>query len=113
MVQEYGRYFGMKTCCLARRLPDRPKPQRRRTAWLPCRTSIKAATSKAVSIRFSVTRANRFATTFIRSTLPDSSTLSQRAPRCGEVVYNIGGGRANSVSIPEAFERATAWSGKK
>jgi CDP-paratose 2-epimerase len=28
-------------------------------------------------------------------------------------VYNIGGGRANSVSILEAFERATACSGKK
>ena len=26
MVQEYGRYFGMPTCCLARRLPDRPEP---------------------------------------------------------------------------------------
>jgi CDP-paratose 2-epimerase len=33
-------------------------------------------------------------------------------PRCGEV-YNIGGGRANSVSILEAFDRAAALSGKK
>jgi CDP-paratose 2-epimerase len=33
-------------------------------------------------------------------------------PRCGEV-YNIGGGRANSVSILEAFDRATALSGQK
>jgi CDP-paratose 2-epimerase len=32
-------------------------------------------------------------------------------PRAGEV-YNIGGGRANSVSILEAFERAAALSGK-
>lgn len=32
-------------------------------------------------------------------------------PRCGEV-YNIGGGRDNSVSILEAFERAAALSGK-
>lgn len=32
-------------------------------------------------------------------------------PRCGEV-YNIGGGRDNSVSILEAFEKITALSGK-
>jgi CDP-paratose 2-epimerase len=25
MVQEYGRYFGLKICCPARRLPDRPQ----------------------------------------------------------------------------------------
>jgi CDP-paratose 2-epimerase len=33
-------------------------------------------------------------------------------PRSGEV-YNIGGGRANSVSILEAFARIEALSGKK
>ena len=33
-------------------------------------------------------------------------------PRCGEV-YNIGGGRANSCSILEAFDRSAALSGKK
>ena len=35
MVQEYGRYFGMKTGMLPRRLPDRPEPLRRRAARLP------------------------------------------------------------------------------
>ncbi len=34
------------------------------------------------------------------------------APRIGEV-YNIGGGRANSCSIFEAFDRVAAISGKK
>jgi CDP-paratose 2-epimerase len=33
-------------------------------------------------------------------------------PRSGEV-YNIGGGRANSVSILEAFERARRAAAKK
>src|SRR5215207_2985622 len=33
-------------------------------------------------------------------------------PRSGEV-YNIGGGRRNSISILEAFERIAALSGKK
>ena len=33
------------------------------------------------------------------------------APRCGQV-YNLGGGRVNSCSILEAFERASAISGQ-
>jgi CDP-paratose 2-epimerase len=33
-------------------------------------------------------------------------------PRCGEV-YNIGGGRANSCSILEAFDRVAAVSGNR
>jgi CDP-paratose 2-epimerase len=33
-------------------------------------------------------------------------------PRCGEV-YNIGGGRANSVSMLEAFDRIEQLSGRK
>ena len=34
------------------------------------------------------------------------------APRCGEV-YNLGGGRANSCSILEAFDRVEQLSGRK
>ena len=34
MVQEYGRYFNMPDLLPARRLPHRPEPLRRRTAWL-------------------------------------------------------------------------------
>jgi CDP-paratose 2-epimerase len=34
------------------------------------------------------------------------------SPRCGEV-YNIGGGRSNSVSILEAFDRIAAFSGRR
>jgi hypothetical protein len=34
------------------------------------------------------------------------------APRCGEV-YNIGGGRGNSCSVLEAFERITTISGRE
>ena len=35
LVQEYGRYFGMKTGVLPRRLPDRPRPLGHGTARLP------------------------------------------------------------------------------
>jgi CDP-paratose 2-epimerase len=35
-----------------------------------------------------------------------------QAPRCGEV-YNLGGGKANSCSILEAFQMAEAVTGRK
>jgi len=35
-----------------------------------------------------------------------------QAPRCGEV-YNLGGGKSNSVSMLEAFARVEALTGKK
>ncbi len=35
MVQEYGRYFNMPTCCAARRLPHRSKPLRGRASRVP------------------------------------------------------------------------------
>ena len=47
--------------------------------------------------------------------LPRRGLLHRRfiaAPRCGEV-YNLGGGRGNSCSILEAFQRVEAITGKK
>ena len=35
LVQEYGRYFGMKTACFPRRLPDRPQSLRHQAARVP------------------------------------------------------------------------------
>ena len=35
MVQEYGRYFGLRTACFRRRHADRPAARRRRAARLP------------------------------------------------------------------------------
>ena len=35
MVQEYGRYFGMATCCLTGWLPYWAIPLRGRTPWIP------------------------------------------------------------------------------
>ena len=35
LTQEYGRYFGLRTGCIPRRLPDRPTSLGRRAARLP------------------------------------------------------------------------------
>ena len=61
---------------------------------------------------FSVTRENRFATIFIRSTSRARSRAFIESPRRG-AVYNIGGGRANSCSILEAIEMVEQASGIK
>jgi hypothetical protein len=42
---------------------------------------------------------------------PASWPPSSRAPRAGEV-YNLGGGKANSTSILEAFKLAESFTGK-
>ena len=63
------------------------------------------ATSRAASTRSSATRGSRCATTSIPSTSPASWRAFVAAPRVGEV-YNLGGGKANSTSILEAFKMA-------
>ena len=103
MVQEYGRYFGMPTCCLrggcltgpghsggrAARLPELPREGQRHRRHLLASTA---------------TRASRSGTTSTPTTWPASPRTSSSAPRSGEV-YNCGGGRENSCSILEAFDR--------
>ena len=112
MVQEYGRYFGMKTCCLRGGCLTGPNHSGVELhGFLSYLDQMQCR--RRGSTRFSATRASRCATTSIRSTWRASSTPSVEKPRCGEV-YNIGGGRANSVSILEAFDRIAAHcSGKK
>ncbi len=106
MVQEYGRYFGMKTCCLRGGCLTGPnhcgvelhgflslprQVQRRRAAVQGLRLQGQAGARQHPLPRRRALRRTR----------------SSRAPRVGEV-YNLGGGRANSCSILEAFDRVAA-----
>ena len=98
MVQEYGRYFGMPTGMLPWRLPDRPQPFRRRAARVP-RLPGRGPSGRAAPTASTATRASRSATTSIPSTCaPPSWSFTRR--RDPAAVYNLGGGRANSVSDP-------------
>ena len=81
LVQEYGRYFGMPTCCLPRRLPDRPEPFRRRAARLP-QLSRSLQSRRAASTRFSATRGSRCATISTRGRGALLYAFAQ-APRIG------------------------------
>lgn len=110
MVQEYGRYFGLKTCCLRGGCltgPNHSGVELHGFLSYLVRCNLEGRTYKIYGYKGKQVRDNihshdvaRFIEAFWEK------------PRCAEV-YNIGGGRANSVSILEAFDRAAAVSGKK
>jgi CDP-paratose 2-epimerase len=110
MVQEYGRYFGMKTCCLRGGCLTGPNHSGVElhgflSYLVKCNLEGKKYTvygylGKQVRDNIHSLDVARFIHSFIMN------------PRCGEV-YNLGGGRANSCSILEAFEVAENVSGKK
>ena len=109
MVQEYGRYFGLKCCCLRGGCLTGPNHAGVElhgflSYLLKCNLTGRKYTVfgyKGKQVRDNIHSHDiaRFIEAFIE------------APRCGEV-YNLGGGRANSCSILEAFALAEQVSGK-
>ncbi len=109
MVQEYGRYFGMKTCCLRGGCltgPNHSGVELHGFLSYLVRCNLEGRTYKVFGYRGKQVRDNIHSHDVARFI----EAFYER-PRSGEV-YNIGGGRANSVSILEAFERVAAISGK-
>lgn len=109
MVQEYGRYFGMPTCCLRGGCltgPSHSGVELHGFLSYLVKVNITGGKYRVFGYKGKQVRDNihsydvaRFAEEFIA------------APRCAEV-YNIGGGRENSCSILEAFSRVEALTGK-
>jgi CDP-paratose 2-epimerase len=110
MVQEYGRYFGLRSCCLRGGCltgPNHSGVELHGFLSYLVKCNMEGRTYKVYGYKGKQVRDNihshdvaRFIESF------------WAAPRCGEV-YNLGGGRGNSCSILEAFERAAAVSGRK
>jgi CDP-paratose 2-epimerase len=110
IVQEYGRYFGMKTCCLRGGCltgPNHSGVELHGFLSYLIKCNVQGREYKVFGYKGKQVRDNihsldvaRFIHAFYEK------------PQCGEV-YNIGGGRANSVSILEAFDRVADLSGKK
>jgi CDP-paratose 2-epimerase len=108
MVQEYGRYFGMPTCflrggCLTGPSHSGVELHGFLSYLIKCNVEgkvyqIYGYKGKQVRDNIHSLDVARFIHAFWEQ------------PRCGEV-YNIGGGRANSVSILEAFDRIEELSG--
>ena len=109
MVQEYGRYFGMPTCCLRGGCltgPNHSGVELHGFLSFLVKCNVEGRTYKIFGYKGKQVRDNihsfdvaRFVDEFIAS------------PRVAEV-YNLGGGRENSVSILEAFKAAGEISGK-
>ena len=110
MVQEYGRYFSMPTCCLRGGCltgPNHSGVQLHGFLSYLVKTNLQGGTYTVFGYKGKQVRDNihaqdvaRFIDRFLAN------------PRCGEV-YNLGGGAANSVSILEAFDHAEQVTGKK
>lgn len=110
MVQEYGRYFGMATCCLRGGCLTGPShsgvEQHGFLSYL-VKCNVEGKTYKLFGYKGKQVRDNIHSedvTQFI--------SLFINAPRVGEV-YNLGGGKSNSCSILEAFGICKEYSGKK
>jgi CDP-paratose 2-epimerase len=110
MVQEYGRYFQMPTCglragCLTG--PYHSGVELHGFLSYLIRCNLEGKTYKIYGFKGKQVRDN------IHSY--DVTQLINcffEAPRCGEV-YNLGGGRDNSISILEAFSLIKEVSGKE
>lgn len=110
MVQEYGRYFNLPTCCLRGGCltgPNHTGVELHGFLSYLVKCNLEGREYKVFGYKGKQVRDNihsldvaRFMAAFVE------------APRAGEV-YNLGGGKTNSCSILEAFEIAEKFSGKK
>ena len=110
MVQEYGRYFGLKTCALRGGCltgPNHSGVELHGFLSYLVKCNVEGRLYKVYGYQGKQVRDNIHSLDVARFIHAFSEN-----PRCGEV-YNIGGGRANSISILEAFDRVAALSGKK
>jgi CDP-paratose 2-epimerase len=109
MVQEYGRYFNMPTCCLRGGCltgPNHSGVELHGFLSYLVKCNLEGREYKVFGYKGKQVRDNihsldvaRFMAAFVEK------------PRCGEV-YNLGGGKANSTSILEAFKITEKFTGK-
>jgi CDP-paratose 2-epimerase len=110
MVQEYGRYFGMNTCCLRGGCltgPNHSGVELHGFLSYLIKCNVEGRKYKVFGYKGKQVRDNIHSLDVVRFI-----HAFHQNPRQGEV-YNIGGGRSNSVSIFEAFDRIAALSGRK
>jgi CDP-paratose 2-epimerase len=109
MVQEYGRYFGMKTCCLRGGCltgPNHSGVELHGFLSYLIKCNIEGRVYNVYGYKAKQVRDNIHSHDVARFIHAFADN-----PRCGEV-YNLGGGRNNSCSILEAFDYIAALSGK-
>lgn len=110
MVQEYGRYFGMSTCCLRGGCltgPSHSGVELHGFLSYLVKCNLQEKNYHVFGYKGKQVRDNIHAEDVVRFI-----ELFIAKPRTGEV-YNIGGGEKNSCSILEAFSICEEYSGKK
>lgn len=109
MVQEYGRYFGLKTCCLRGGCltgPQHSGVELHGFLSYLIKCNVEGRKYKIFGYQGKQVRDNIHSydvACFVHAFYEN--------PRVAEI-YNLGGGRANSVSILEAFDRIAQLSGR-
>jgi CDP-paratose 2-epimerase len=109
MVQEYGRYFGMPTCCLRGGCltgPNHSGVELHGFLSYLVRCNIEEREYKIFGYKGKQVRDNIHSDDVANLILAFCDS-----PRCGEV-YNLGGGKENSCSILEAFDMVEELTGK-
>jgi CDP-paratose 2-epimerase len=109
LVQEYGRYFGMPTCCLRGGCltgPNHSGVELHGFLSYLVRCNLEGRHYTVYGYKGKQVRDNIHSTDVARFVW-----AFFQAPRVAEV-YNIGGGKANSCSILEAFATVEGLSGK-
>ncbi len=110
MVQEYGRYFDLPTCCLRGGCltgPNHSGVELHGFLSYLVKCNLEGREYKIYGYKGKQVRDNIHAVD-----VAGFMFEFYQAPRCGEV-YNLGGGKGNACSIFEAFEMAGACTGKK
>ncbi len=109
MVQEYGRYFGMKTCCMRGGCltgPNHSGVELHGFLSYLIRCNVEEREYTIFGYKGKQVRDNIHALDVARAI-----ELFYEHPQSG-AVFNLGGGRGNSISILEAFERVAQLTGK-
>jgi CDP-paratose 2-epimerase len=110
MTQEYGRYFGMKTHCLRGGCltgPYHSGVELHGFLSYLVKTQLVGWPYRIFGYKGKQVRDNIHSYDVARAI-----EEIYQSPRCGEV-YNLGGGRQNSCSILEAFDRVEQLTGRK
>lgn len=109
MVQEYGRYFGLRTCCLRGGCltgPNHAGVELHGFLSYLIRCNVEEREYTIFGHKGKQVRDNIHSYDVARAI-----EMFYQTPQVA-AVFNLGGGRANSVSILEAFSRVEALTGK-